>query len=341
MSITQYKALIWLGTLGVAGYLGWYVFDFFQHKEALEQAISQETQMEVLTSVPPVEPVKDDVVPYELVKQTWHQMDWTGKPPAKVVETTEGPVAKPPAKPVSSLLKVLLVQVDGGQPERSLAHVNYTDATLSASNPEPDDQILREGEHLKKPYEGIQVARIARDGVHFRFLTSEGEPDAERAEEVVEPSRIVGSESIVHVGPDGAVLPTRPKIPVAGPRKPHVVPPETTLIGDNHYLIGTVDRDLIAREYTKLLAEMRFERHRNPKNGQYDGIEIKDVPKGSFGASYGAKAGQVIKSINGHAVTSVNEGISYAKQNADKYKLWEIVYEEQGKEYTKIIDTSE
>src|SRR6188508_3011017 len=147
MSITQYKALIWLGTLGVAGYLGWYVFDFFQHKDA--------------------------VVPYELGKQTWHQMDWTGKPPAKVVEATEGPVAKPPAKPVSSLLKVLLVQVDGGQAERSLAHVNYTDQGLLAANPEPDDQILREGEHLKKPYDGIQVARIARDGVHFRFLTAE------------------------------------------------------------------------------------------------------------------------------------------------------------------------
>ena len=101
------------------------------------------------------------------------------------------------------------------------------------------------------------------------------------------------------------------------------------------------DREIFARDYTKLLAEMRFARHYDPKTGKPDGVEIKDVPKDSFGAKYGAKAGQVIQSINGHPVSSVNEGISYAKQNADKYKIWEIVYVEQGKEKTKIIDTSE
>jgi hypothetical protein len=342
MSITHYKALIWTGALAVAGYLGWYVFNFFEHKQELELAVSKETQEKVLTSIPPVEPEKDDVVDYELVKRTWHGMDWTGKPPAKPVEVANnGEPAKPQVKAVATLLKVLLVQVDGGQPELSMAHVSFTDQTLKSANPNPDDQILKEGEKLDHPYDPIEVAKIARDGVHFRFLGADGQPDAGREEELVETSRIVGTEDIVHVGPDGVIVPSRPTIPTATQSRPRTVPRETTLIGDDHYLAGLDDREIFARDYTKLLAEMRFGRHYDPKTGKPDGVEIKDVPKDSFGAKYGAKAGQVIKSINGHPITSVNEGISYAKQNADKYKIWTIVYEEQGKEKTKIIDTSD
>jgi len=137
------------------------------------------------------------------------------------------------------------------------------------------------------------------------------------------------------------ILPSTPKIPTAAQSRPRVVPRETTLIGEDRYLAGLDDREIFQKDYSKILAELRFKQHHDPKNGKPDGVEIKDVPKGSFGAKYGAKAGQIIKSINGHAVTSVNEGISYAKQNADKYDLWVIVYEEQGKEKTKYIDTSD
>jgi len=151
----------------------------------------------------------------------------------------------------------------------------------------------------------------------------------------------VGSEGIVQVGPDGIIAPSKPTIPAATPGRPRVVPRETVLIGEDRWLAGLDDRELFEREYTKILAELRFKEHRDPKNGRPDGVEIKDVPKGSFAAKYGVKEGQVIKSINGHPVTSVNEGISYAKQNADKYDIWEIVYEEQGKLKTKIIDTSD
>jgi hypothetical protein len=341
MSITQYKALIWTLALGVGGYLGWYVFDFYQRKDELKQAVSKETQTAVLESVPPVEPPKEDVVEYELVRKTWHEFDWTGKPPAKVVErpADAGPV-QTPKKPVADLLKVLLVQVDADDQKGSMAHVTFSDSALMAANPKPDDSILRVGERLDAPYDAIEVAAIVREGVRFRFLAGDGQPDPERGEELVEPSRIIGSESIVSVGPDGVLAPTRPGYPTATQR-PRGVPADTTLIGMDHWLVGLNDREMIQRDYTKLLAELRFAKHFHPKTGKPDGVEIKDVPPGSFGAKYGAKPGQVIKSINGHPISSVNEGISFAKQNADKYDVWEIVYEEQGKEKTKIIDTSD
>ena len=49
----------------------------------------------------------------------------------------------------------------------------------------------------------------------------------------------------------------------------------------------------------------------------------------------------MFKSLNGKPFTSVSEAIKYAKVNADKFDQWVIVYEEQGKEYTKVIDTSD
>ena len=42
----------------------------------------------------------------------------------------------------------------------------------------------------------------------------------------------------------------------------------------------------------------------------------------------------MIKSINGHPVTSPSEAISYVKNNAGKYKKWEVVIERLGKPMT-------
>ena len=342
MSITQYKALTWIVSLGVGGYLGYYVYDFFQHKNELAEAVSQETQFDVLTSVPTVEPPKDDVVDYDLVRATWHDMDWTGKPPPLVVDTAEdeGPTELPKKK-VVDLLSILLVQVDGGKPESSMAHVSYKDPQLLGANPDLDDAILREGDILDSPHDYVQVAHISRSGVSFRFVDADGNPDETREDELVPTSQLEGSESIVRVGADGAVLPTRPDIPTARREKEFAVPGETMLIGKDHWLVGLDDRSFMADNYTKILAEIRYDKHRDSKTGKIDGIELKDVPKGSFAAKYGAKAGQIIKSVNGHPVTSVSEAISFAKQNKDKFDVWTIVYEEQGKEHTKIIDTSE
>jgi S1-C subfamily serine protease len=53
----------------------------------------------------------------------------------------------------------------------------------------------------------------------------------------------------------------------------------------------------------------------------------------------GAKSGDVIKSVNGHPVNSVQEGINYAKTHDAQYDTWEIVVENLGK--TKTITYKE
>ncbi|MEM7307730.1 MAG: hypothetical protein AAF682_13710 [Planctomycetota bacterium] len=338
MNISHLKALTWLGALGLGGYLSYYVYDFLQRRDQLEQPVSQETQRSVLTSIPAVEPPREDVVAYGKVRATWHEMDWTGKPPPPPPPPKDADEerSKPPVKPVSELLTVLLVHVDGGDAAKSMAQVKFKDPALVASATSLDDSLLAEGDELGTPYESVVVSSIRPDGVLFSFSD-----DEEREEEMVPTSEFQASSQIVQVDSDGVLTPVRPEIPTAYNDRPFQIPNETLLIGKNHFLVGVDDRQEMANNYTKILAEIRYEKHRNPKTGKVDGIEIKEVPKGSFAAKYGAKAGQVIKSINGHPVTSVNEGISYAKQNQDKYDTWTIVYEEQGKEYTKVIDTSE
>lgn len=343
MSITHYKGLTWLASVTIGAYLGYFVYDFFQSQAELKLPVSEEEQTRHLNDVPAVAPPKDDLVDYwKLVKPTWHDMDWTGKaPPApEVIALEQGPQEIPKQK-VADLLAVLLVQVDGGAPEQSMAQVRYLDPQLQGANPDLDDAVLREGQKLDSPHDYAQVSRITRDGVSFLFLDDEGGPDAEREEELVLTSQLEGSERIVRVGPGGAILPTRPDIPTASQSRPFRVPPETILIGKDHYLVGVDDRLHMAENYTKILAEIRYDKHRDPKTGKVDGIEIKEVPKGSFAAKYGAKQGQVVKSVNGHPVTSVNEAISYAKQNQDNYDVWVIVYTEQGAEHTMVIDTTE
>lgn len=339
MSITHLKLVTWIAGIALGVYLAWFVRGFFLEREDLAAQITQEEQRKWLNAVEQPEPPRNDVVAYDSIMSTFHDMNWTGKLPPKPVEVVknEGP-KELPKTPVADLLKILLVQVDTDDGAGSLAYVSFVDPGLSAAALAPDDSILRIGDDLGGKYSHVVVDAIARDGVTFRF-TDDEEREPETLRSLAFPAE--ASSLIVKVGEDGVLVPVSAPIPTsARPIDNRKIPDITILIAENHYLVGKSDREQWAQDYSKILAEVRYDRHRDPKTGEVNGIELKEVPEGSVAAGYGAKAGQVIKSINGHPVTSVNEAISYAKQNQDKYTKWTVVYEEQGKEYTKIIDTS-
>ncbi|MCZ6597509.1 MAG: PDZ domain-containing protein, partial [Planctomycetota bacterium] len=317
----------------LGAYLVWFVHGFLQEKEGLSRGISQEEQKRLLESIPQPEPPRDDVVSYDKVQRTFHKMNWTGKVAPKPIELEPTGPEVPVAKPVSELLRVQLVQVDTDAPAGSMALVAYDDPVLSAAVAAADDYVLMVGETLAKPYDYVKVSSIQPDGVHFVFTD-----DAERAEEVVSPPPFPNRAQIVKVGPDGARLPAEPRRIVTGPRRTFR-PKESYQKGVDIWVIGTEDAAYMGENYSKILSEVYWKKHRNPKTGEVDGIEITGVKAGSMAAKYGAKSGQVIKSINGHPVKSVNEAVSFAKQNQDKYDTWVIVYEEQGKEYTKVFET--
>jgi C-terminal processing protease CtpA/Prc len=63
------------------------------------------------------------------------------------------------------------------------------------------------------------------------------------------------------------------------------------------------------------------------------------VAVGSIAERHGAQEGDVIKSINGHPVTSVQEAITFAKNHANEYTVWKIVVENKGKSRTVIYES--
>jgi S1-C subfamily serine protease len=84
---------------------------------------------------------------------------------------------------------------------------------------------------------------------------------------------------------------------------------------------------------------VRHKSHFNRKKGRMEGIEITEVAPGSIAAQHGVKSGDVIVSVNGTPVNSVQEAISYAKNNADIYSVWTIVVSNAGYERTIVYET--
>ena len=52
-------------------------------------------------------------------------------------------------------------------------------------------------------------------------------------------------------------------------------------------------------------------------------------------------SGEIVKSINGHPVTSVNDAVAYVKGEAGTTNTWIVVFEKQGREFTRIYKSPE
>jgi hypothetical protein len=332
MNIQRWKGLIWFGSLLVGGYLAWFVTDFLRARKELSREISREHVAAVLDSVKrPAEP-EIDVVDYKDIQRVFSTMDWTGKPPP-VVEKTAGPeVQEKPKVAVSSLLKVLAIKVDTVEPAKSLAWVKFVDNRLTRHNEVKEDSILRPEERLFQPFQDVRVEAITPDGVVFAF------DDAGREKETLKTvPYAAGSElGVVVVGPGGAIMPkTERRVLERAATQPYN-PARTTQIRKNEYQIGTETLRDLDQDYSTILSrDVSYGPYRNPKTGQVEGIKVNRVAPGSLPAQHGLTEGEILKEINGHRVTSVNDAVAFVKANADHTDTWVALFEKQGREYTR------
>lgn len=339
MNIGRMKLLLWIVALILGGYLAFYVSEFFKEKPELERGISEERQYEVLRDgVEPPEPPKDNVVAYEDVRRVFHGMNWTGKLPPPPPKPTEGG-DKPkevPKTPVSELLSVLYLQEDLSEPEKSLAYVSYQDAKLAAKAKSSEDYLLRVGEKLAKPHAYITVAAITAEGVRFRFDEEEREAElvplsADDSYEGPRITRVVDGKAIEPERRSGSIR----KVGDA----PAFRPQETTQIGQNHWLLGTETMTKVERDYSAILSRDLRYRTKRGADGRVKGIEVTHVATGSIPEQHGVTPGEILKSINGHPVTGVNDAIAYVKREADQTDTWVAVFEKFGREYTRTYTT--
>lgn len=332
MNIQRWKGIVWLGSLVVGGGLVYYVYDFLKHKAELSEEVSSEQLAAVLDSVkkPPAE--KSEVVDYTSIQRVFHEFDWTGKPPPEVVERT-GPAEeqKPLKVAISSLLTVLAIKVDTSKPEKSVAYVKFLDPKL-ALHTAKDDPILRPDERLFDPFADVRVEAITASGVVFAF------DDAEREKETVPTSSVQrGDLGIVMVGPEGAILPQLQKqIDAASPALPPWRPEQLTQLRKNEWQIGTETLEVLDRDYSRILSrDISYSTYKNPRTGATEGLKINKIAPDSIPAQAGLTEGEILKSINGHKVTSVNDAIAYVKANANATDTWTALFEKQGREFTR------
>ena len=335
MNISGVTNLIWLGSILAGGYLGYFLYDFKQNEGELMKYVDNEVYLEALQNnivVPEIEELRE--YDFDVVKSVFHEMNWTGEPPKKPV-VVEKPTEKPKPvqkKPVKDILTVMYMRAATFDPASSQAHVLYKDPQINTVDGKTETLLI--GDHLPKPHESIVIQDITAKGVLFAF-----EGDEEREPELLRVPVVDDGLTIVEVGPDGEIKP--PTLGGIGVVKeaPAYRPENTVLVRKDYYLIGTNDAAKFNVDYASIIAQVDHARHRDPVTRQYDGIEIKSVPSNSIAAAHGVKSGDVIKSINGHPVTSPQEAIQYAKNNSDKYTTWEIVIENKGVLRTVTYET--
>ena len=350
MNINQIKAFCWLASAGLTVGVGYYVYDFQQRqKEWVNQyRIPKETAQSILESAQVPERPKTALVSREAIERSYYYdprnrqlpnlLDWTGAPP-KVVEEKPVVVDVVPEvriEKVGDKLAVMMIVEDQLLPKLSRAWIKYTD---DSGVPQPTDpaklELLKVGDKLKAPLDYATLkGNSANEGLTFSFQVGEG--DQPRDDEVV-PYLQYDPGSVVYDAQGKAYEPVRPDIP----RRQAVWRPEhTTKLNDNSWIIGSQDQAEFAEDFGGIIArEVRHARHYNSKTGKYDGIELKEVKPGGKIAAHGGQTGDIIKSINGHPVTSASEAISFVKNNQDKYDKWIVVVENKGKERTMTFES--
>lgn len=337
MNIGQIKILSWgaagLLTAGLALYVGLFVRDL----DAKRRPPDREKIQAALEAAEPSKPKAADLVSYDDVRRLFlpscdhckgnpncRHLNWTGKPPPPPSVAPETVVETPKAIPISDLVKIQMVIVDGTDPKQSAVGLKYKPKSMIPNNAAAGFFLLHPGDHLAAPHQYARIEAINSQGVVFAF------DDKSRENETISPDQFDLKTSIVQVDPDGVMRPVITGIPVGkhAPWRPN----KTTPFGQNRYQIGSEDAAYANENYAKILAEdLRTGRHQDPHTGRYDGVEIQSVTPGSFAERHGAEEGDIVKSINGHPVTSVQEAISYARMNASQFTTWEVVVERNGR----------
>ena len=329
MNLAQIKVLTWAACGVVAVAVGWHGWTTTTKSRPQPET---EYARKLLGSVEPPKQQKADVVNYARLKGVLADANLTGKVVVAAKPVEQGEPAKPSVVPVSELVRVQYVQVDMSRPELGAAFLKYK-SRAGVSGPAAEGALLKVGERLAAPNGHVRIHAVEPMSVVFAF------DDEAREKESVSAAEFESSTSIVQVGPDGVVV-SAPRAGIPRVEGQAFVPGRTTMLGANRFVLGSEDMTYLNDNYAEVLArEVRTAQHRDPRTGKYDGIEIKEVTPGSVAARHGAQSGDVIKSINGHPVNSVQEAISFVKVNKDKYSSWEVVVENKGKQRTVTYES--
>jgi hypothetical protein len=331
MTPRRIKALTWFAAYLAGGALVFTVADFLRHRSAYERPVPKDELEKVVKGVEEPEPPQDDRVPVKSINQVFHSMNWTGKEDPKPVAQTNKGDQPLPRITMASLLHVVVLQIDTTDPKASVAYVLYTpESRLQKPDGGLEERLLRVGERLAAPHQYAMIDAIGLDGVRFVF------DDKGREPETVAPAR-VPDDRLTIVMVDQAILPDKGESRIATSANPvPYAPKRTTAIGRNEFQLGTDTVREVDQDYSRIISrDVSYKEARDPKSGKKIGLLITSVAPNSIPAEHGLTEGEVVKSINGHPVTSVADAVSFVKQNAESTNTWVVEFEKQGRSFSR------
>jgi hypothetical protein len=323
MNAAQTKLLVWGVVVALAAGTLSYLGLTFMNRDLLDQRVTTERMQQVLSNVPEVEQRQENMISGKLVDRGLKLMDWSGKPPPEVPVAATGPEDNrpPPKESVASLLKISAIRYHGDAPANSEVVIKYTSAAQVPPGKANGSYLKRVGDMLDGRLNQIKIAMIYPTAVEFTF---DNEPGREHEFVEKEPFDLAGHFAILQPGQEPQRLQRDiERYVTVGDKLPP--PGQTQRITPTKFRLGTEDAAFIDQNYPEILTqEVSIENHRDPRTKQFDGIQVKGVKPDSIAARHGIQDGDVIKSINGHAVTSKEDAINFVKRNKDQYTEWVV-----------------
>ncbi|MEM6674002.1 MAG: PDZ domain-containing protein [Planctomycetota bacterium] len=314
MNVAPLKLLSYLTSAGLVGGIGYLGYDYYENGRHAS-FFDSERATEVLNGVQPPPPQQSSALLYESdIRPAVVDFDWTGRPPEErsAMDVAELEEVTKPVVPVSDILQVVSLYAFDTDPDESLCLVRFVDTSV-----QPRDRWYAVGSTLPSPNENVSVFRISGAGVEFSFA------DEERPRETLAAGEGTASGLIARVD-DLSKIAVRQRASVIGRREERATStPRQTELRAGQYYVGTEDASAFAQNYGEILSR-DVQTKTYFENGKRAGVEVVEVRSGSIAARHGAQSGDVILSINGHPVSSQQEAIQFAKQNSDRYSVWQV-----------------
>ena len=321
------RTLSHVTSFALLGGIGFGLYDFHvrgQHESHFNRARAEAILIGVQEPEPPVGrslDYKNDILPAIV------EFDWTGRVEAASGTTIHcgGPTPEPPIQHIEEILSVVFIMASSDAPSDCCCLVRLNDEASA----DVADLWLFIGDSLPVPHNGVSLQSVSPDSVTFSFA------DPDRQAESLALRSTLGTSQI------GSIEGTR----IARETASHVArghglhsktTPLTTELRNGQYYVGTEDAENLSENYVELLArDLDSETHYD-RDGRRKGLKITRLAKGSLGATHGLQEGDIIKSINGHPVNSKQEAIAFAKENGDRYSIWQVEIENLGRTRLEI-----
>jgi len=330
MNVPTIKALAYLSSFACVSAMAYSGYDYLENDRGVSH-FDADRAGAVLNGVRPPKAPAPVALDYKSdIEAAVVLFDWTGKPPPppEVVNAAEAVDLPDPVIPVEDVLEVIMVASESRNPGDSFCSLRFVDSAVT-----PREQLFSVGASLPEPNDHVSVLNILPDGVEFSFS------DEQRPSEVVALSiRSQAGDLIKRLGP-GDKLVRRTLVGSGSSKSAAEGAPLLTERRNGQYFIGSDDAKQFADSYQQILSSDVKTKTRYV-DGKRSGVELTEVREGSIAARHGAQSGDVVISINGNPVNSQQEAIAFAKNNSERYSVWEVEVLRLGRVETIIYHSS-